>query len=137
MPLAKHFEFKEKGILTPGPILITLKYQMKELLLQPISKTSTPVISEGYLLLALGIAIPTISGWYLKRRTKRYLNRYITLINSISDRTTENRGESINRLNQIEREIENLFSIGKINETDYRVLDDKIAEVRGKGKQPV
>jgi hypothetical protein len=73
------------------------------------------------------LVTPAIITWLYKRRPKKYLKRYIKAIESAADTSSQNKGESIQRLSQIRREMTDQFTRGRITEEQYENLSGKIS----------
>ena len=56
------------------------------------------------------------------------------IINSIYDTAEQNKGESTGSLEQVRRQIASTYAEGKIGESDYKILNEKISEYEGKIK---
>jgi YVTN family beta-propeller protein len=89
---------------------------------------------ETYLLIGLAIvgSIPVFIGWYNKNRQKRFLNIYLSKIETIYDIFFQNdsysKQEYVMRLEQIRKEILHLFRRGKISDAHYTILDKKTTD---------
>jgi YVTN family beta-propeller protein len=87
--------------------------------------------SEQYLFMILG-SIGTASilaGVYYRRRERRYLKRYMNKMDAAYDNLNEsNRQECITQLENMRREITELFKKGTINDSHYNILDKKSFE---------
>ena len=100
-----------------------------------LSANFEPILPpETYLLIGLAIvgSIPIFIGWYNKNRQKRFLNIYLSKIETIYDiffqDTSFNREEYVTRLEQIKKEILRLFRNGKISDARYTILDKKTTD---------
>ena len=56
-------------------------------------------------------------------------------INTIYDRSSQDIGEGIKALEDERRDISTIYAKGKISESDYKILNEKISEYENKLKQ--
>lgn len=87
---------------------------------------------EQYLAIIIGpiSIISIIVGWLFRSRQRRYLNKYLTLIDVAYETLQENNNsrECLLRLQLIRKEVTHLFKKGKINDSYYNILQNKISE---------
>jgi len=87
---------------------------------------------EQYLAIIIGpiSIISIIVGWLFRSRQRRYLNKYMTLIDVASERLHENNDskEFLLRLQLIRKEVTHIFKKGKISDSYYNILQNKISE---------
>jgi YVTN family beta-propeller protein len=87
---------------------------------------------EQYLAIIIGplSIISIIVGWFFRNRQRRYLNKYMTLIDVAQEtlNTNNNSKEFSLRLQLFRMEITYLFKKGKINDSYYNILQNKISE---------
>jgi YVTN family beta-propeller protein len=98
---------------------------------------------EQYLAIILGpvSVVSIVVSWLFRNRQRRYLNRYVTTINSVYDTFLyENHGNDDNklqeyllRLNGVRKEITQLYIKGRISDAHYNVLDKIISDYMTKG----
>ena len=87
---------------------------------------------EQYLAIIIGpiSIVSIIVGWLFRSRQRRYLNKYMTLIDVAYETLQENNNnrECLLRLQLIKKEVTHLFKKGKINDSYYNILQSKISE---------
>jgi YVTN family beta-propeller protein len=87
---------------------------------------------EQYLAIVIGpISIVSIVvGWFFRNRQRRYLNKYMTLIDVAYETLCQNNNskEFLLRLQLIRMEVTHLFKKGKISDSYYNILQNKISE---------
>jgi YVTN family beta-propeller protein len=87
---------------------------------------------EQYLAIVIGpiSIISIIVGWFFRNRQRRYLNKYMTLIDVAYETLYKNNNskEFLLRLQLIRMEVTYLFKKGKINDSYYNILQNKISE---------
>jgi len=87
---------------------------------------------EQYLAIIIGpLSIISIAvGWFYRHRQRRYLNKYMTLIDMAYETQNKNNNskEFLLRLQLIRMEITYLFKKGKISDSYYNILQNKISE---------
>ncbi len=97
-----------------------------------ITANFIPTISlEQYMFMVLGGigAASILAGVYYRQRERRYLKRYMNRIDTAYETLNESdRAECIRRIENIRRDITELFKKGKINDSHYNILDKKIFE---------
>ncbi|HET7344266.1 MAG TPA: YncE family protein, partial [Nitrososphaeraceae archaeon] len=83
---------------------------------------------ETYFFIILGIvgSVPIFLGWLNRERQRHRLTRYLTRIETTHDRLFEgNKQDYVMQLQQISKEILDLFKKGKISDSYYNILDRK------------
>jgi YVTN family beta-propeller protein len=83
---------------------------------------------ETYFFIILGVvgSVPIFLGWLNRERQRRRLTRYLTRIETTHDRLFEgNKQDYVLQLQQISKEILDLFKRGKISDSYYNILDRK------------
>jgi YVTN family beta-propeller protein len=84
---------------------------------------------EQYLAIIIGplSIISIVIGWFFRHRQRRYLNKYMTLIDVAYETLNKNNNskEFSLRLQLIRMEITYLFKKGKINDSYYNILQSK------------
>jgi len=87
---------------------------------------------EEYLAIIIGplSIISIVVGWFFRNRQRRYLNKYMTLIDVAYETLNKNNNskEFSLRLQLIRMEVTHLFKQGKINDSYYNILQNKISE---------
>ncbi len=74
-------------------------------------------------------AASILAGVYYRQRERRYLKRYMNRIDTAYETLNESdRGECIRRIENIRKDITELFKKGKIYDSHYNILDKKIFE---------
>ena len=76
----------------------------------------------------LGTILPAFFGWFIARKRRSNLSRYLKTILAAYEASDKNKEESLQRLSKIRRNITGLYYKGKLSEDDYGMLDDKISE---------
>jgi hypothetical protein len=77
----------------------------------------------------LGIGIPAIGTWFFTTTRRNYLKRYLKTIEVTYDTFhLRNKDECLQRLEQKRKQIADVFEKGKISESYYEKLNDKISE---------
>ena len=80
----------------------------------------------------LGTILPAFFGWFIARKRRSNLSRYLKTILAAYEVSDKNKEESLQRLSKIRRNITGLYYKGKLSEEDYGMLDDKISEYHDK-----
>jgi YVTN family beta-propeller protein len=91
-----------------------------------------PAIStETYIGMVAAIVGSTsiFAGWYYKRRERSYLNKSMNRIDFTYDALKNDKVEGVKQLEEIRKEITNLFKKGKLTDSHYNILDKKISEL--------
>src|SRR5918996_1725533 len=92
-----------------------------------------PALSpEAYVLIIGGIvgASSVFVGWYYKFGQRRYINRYMTRIETTYDTLHETEEEQcIRQLRGIRKELLYLFKKGSLSDSHYNILDKKALDV--------
>jgi YVTN family beta-propeller protein len=91
-----------------------------------------PAIStETYIGMVAAIIGSTsiFAGWYYKRRERSYLNTSMNRIDFTYDALKNDRLEGVKQLEEIRKEITNLFKKGKLTDSHYNILDKRITEL--------
>jgi YVTN family beta-propeller protein len=103
--------------------------QYGDTLIANFDQTLSP---EQYLAIIIGpiSIISIIVGWLFRSRQRRYLNKYMTLIDVAYETLQErdNGRECLLRLQLIRKEVTHLFKKGKISDSYYNILQNKISE---------
>jgi YVTN family beta-propeller protein len=91
-----------------------------------------PAITPETYLFAIGGIIGATSvflGWYYKYGQRRYINRYLTRIESTYDTLHEkDKWQCILQLQSIRRELIYLFKKGSLSDSHYNILDKKTSD---------
>ena len=91
-----------------------------------------PAIStEAYIgMIAATVGSTSIfAGWYYKRRERSYLNQSMNRIDFTYDALKKDKVEGVKQLEELRKEITNLFKKGKITDSHYNILDKRISEL--------
>jgi hypothetical protein len=87
---------------------------------------------EQYLAIIIGpiSIISIIVGWLFRSRQRRYLNKYMTLIDVAYETLYQNNNnkEFLLRLQLIRKKVTHIFKKGKISDSYYNILQNKITE---------
>jgi len=88
-------------------------------------------IPQEYLLgfygIFLSLAIPGIARWINRRKEVRHLERFMTEINGAYDSKKNNKDDCKDGLEDIKRNVDKVFAKGRLNESNYKILNEKIA----------
>jgi YVTN family beta-propeller protein len=100
------------------------------------------ITPEVYIFVIGGIvgATSVFVGWYNKYGQRRYINRYLTRIESTYDTLHDkDKQQCILQLRRIRTELLYLFKKGSISDSHYNILDKKVSDyveiVRGEGEK--
>jgi hypothetical protein len=91
-----------------------------------------PAIStETYIGMVAAIVGSTsiFAGWYYKRRERSYLNKSMNRIDFTYDVLKKDKVEGVKQLEEIRKEVTNLFKKGKLTDSHYNILDKRISEL--------
>jgi YVTN family beta-propeller protein len=91
-----------------------------------------PAIStEAYIgMVAATVGSTSIfAGWYYKRRERSYLNQSMNRIDFTYDALKKDKIEGVKQLEELRKEITNLFKKGKLTDSHYNILDKRISEL--------
>jgi hypothetical protein len=91
-----------------------------------------PAIStEAYIGMIAAIVGSTsiFAGWYYKRRERSYLNQSMNRIDLTYDALKKDKVEGVKQLEEIRKEITNLFKKEKLTDSHYNILDKRISEL--------
>jgi hypothetical protein len=97
-----------------------------------------PVVPQAYMTTILGIAIPSVRAWLYKNRkqfsrktsggSSSYQDRYMKIIDTTYYASSlQNADERLKQLADIRTQIRDLYIQGTINDTDYKILSDRIS----------
>jgi YVTN family beta-propeller protein len=94
---------------------------------------------EQYLAIILGpvSVISIVVSWLFRNRQRKYLNKYVTAINSVYDAFLYKNGDNkrqeyLLHLDDVRKEITQLYIKGRISDAHYNVLDKIISEYMAK-----
>lgn len=91
-----------------------------------------PAIStEAYIgMIAATVGSTSIfAGWYYKRRERSYLNQSMNRIDFTYEALKKDKVEGVKQLEELRKEITNLFKKGKLTDSHYNILDKRISEL--------
>ena len=91
-----------------------------------------PAIStEAYIGMVAAIVGSTsiFAGWYFKRRERSYLNKSMNRIDFTYEALKKDKLEGVKQLEEIRKEVTNLFKKGKLTDSHYNILDKRISEL--------
>jgi YVTN family beta-propeller protein len=80
----------------------------------------------------IGWSIPSISGWIRSRRQSSNLRQYANTIDSLHKKLNQSNSEELQSLDKISSDITNTYAEGKMNETHYEILKNKISDLKTK-----
>jgi len=69
------------------------------------------------------------AGWYYKKRERSYLNKSMNRIDYTYHALKNDKAEGVKQLENIQKEITNLFKKGKITDSHYNILDKRITDL--------
>jgi YVTN family beta-propeller protein len=99
---------------------------------QPIQVSIPPEFWTPFYALIPGLFIPSIISWLNGRRQRKHLSQYRNKIDNIYDEfkksTPKNRDDLINSLDKTQIQVTQGLEKGKISESHYRMLKDRISE---------
>lgn len=72
--------------------------------------------------------IPAVLVWYFGKRRKRYLSKYIAMIDATYNKFYQNKNECLLRLRAISYDIMESLRKDKITESHFQILNDRILE---------
>jgi YVTN family beta-propeller protein len=85
-----------------------------------------------YLAIVLGpiSIISIIVGWLFRNRQRKYLNKYLTILDGVNEDLNQNKNnkEALLHLQLVKKEILHTFKKGRINDAYYIILDKKVDE---------
>jgi YVTN family beta-propeller protein len=89
------------------------------------------ISTETYIgMIAAIVGSTSISaGWYYRKRERSYLNKSMNRIDYTYDALKNNKPEGVKQLENIQKEITNLFKKGKISDSHYNILDKRITDL--------
>ena len=96
---------------------------------------------EQYLAIILGpvSVISIIISWFFRNRQRKYLNKYLITISNTYDTLYKNgdskHQEYLLRLDNVRKEVTQLYIKGRISDAHYNVLDKVISEYIGKANK--
>lgn len=82
----------------------------------------------GFYGIVLSLIIPGIARWFNRRRQMKYVNQYMTTILSGYDSNKQNKDECLRSLENIRRQVDLSFAKGRVDESNYKILNGKISE---------
>jgi hypothetical protein len=86
----------------------------------------------GFYTIVLTFLVPAIARWIYGKRQINYVSKYMTNITSTYDSLHQNKFECEKSLENIRRQVAETFSKGKLNESHYKILNEKIDEYKNK-----
>lgn len=69
------------------------------------------------------------AGWYYRKRERSYLNKSMNRIDFTYHALKNDKVEGVKQLEDIQKEIINLFKKGKITDSHYNILDKRITDL--------
>ena len=89
------------------------------------------ISSETYIgMVAAIVGSTSISaGWYYKKRERSYLNKSMNRIDYTYHALKNDKVEGVKQLENIQKEITNLFKKGKLTDSHYNILDKRITDL--------
>ena len=69
------------------------------------------------------------AGWYYKKRERSYLNKSMNRIDYTYHALKNDKVEGVKQLENIQKEITNLFKKGKLTDSHYNILDKRITDL--------
>jgi hypothetical protein len=69
-----------------------------------------------------------IFGWFFKTRRRRFIVGYMNKIDATYNQYSANRAECKKQLQKMKEEIVQLLKKGKLDETQFALLDNKLSE---------
>jgi hypothetical protein len=84
----------------------------------------------------IGWFVPSIAGWFNAKRQRSYLGRNMTAIDDVFRTSNQDKGDYLKRLEEIRKNIEQSFTKGKISESQYEILNNKISDHENKSSKP-
>ena len=96
-----------------------------------IANFKPSISTETYIGMVAAIVGSTsiFAGWYYRKRERSYLNKSMNRIDYTYDALKGNKVEGIKQLEDIQKEITNLFKKGKITDSHYNILDKRITDL--------
>jgi hypothetical protein len=76
----------------------------------------------------IGWFVPSIARWFNRNRQRGYLSRYMAAIDSVHDTSHQSKEEYLKRLDGIRKTVQESFTKGKISESQYEILNNKITD---------
>jgi YVTN family beta-propeller protein len=74
-------------------------------------------------------SIPSIVGWLKSNRQRKHLQKYLTKIDiKYATSNNQNKDNIVKSMNSIMKEIENMYAEGKLKDSQYGFLKDKISD---------
>jgi YVTN family beta-propeller protein len=80
----------------------------------------------------LSFIIPAMVAWINTLRQRRHLRKFMMNIERVRESDSHNRTEYLKNLATLKQDLQEIFTKGKINDTQYRILNDKISEYENK-----
>jgi hypothetical protein len=83
----------------------------------------------------LGASIPIITvivGWSIRKKHRKYLNRYMKTVNTTYRTYYNDKQECLRHLHEIKNDIMSVYVRGQLNESDYNMLKDTISDCEGR-----
>ena len=89
------------------------------------------ISTETYIGMVAAIVGSTsiFAGWYYRKRERSYLNKSMNRIDYTYHALKDNKVEGVKQLEDIQKEITNLFKKGKITDSHYNILDKRITDL--------
>ena len=89
------------------------------------------ISTEAYIGMVAAIVGSTsiFAGWYYRKRERSYLNKSMNRIDYTYDVLKNDKAEGVKQLENIQKEITNLFKKGKITDSHYNILDKRITDL--------
>ncbi len=89
------------------------------------------ISTEAYIGMVAAIVGSTsiFAGWYYRKRERSYLNKSMNRIDFTYHALKSDKVEGVKQLEDIQKEITNLFKKGKITDSHYNILDKRITDL--------
>lgn len=84
----------------------------------------------------IGWFVPGIASWINSKRQGKYLDEYMTYIFEAYDKLRDNKDKYLQRLETIKRQVAEKFAKGKLSESQYEILNDKISDYENEATNP-
>ena len=96
-----------------------------------VANFKSAISTEAYIgMIAATVGSTSIfAGWYYKRRERSYLNQSMNRIDFTYDALKKDKVEGVKQLEELRKEITNLFKKGKLTDSHYNILDKRISEL--------
>jgi hypothetical protein len=120
-----------ENVTTQSTLIITIGNYPN---VNPISVQIPQEYLIGFYGIILSLILPAAGRWVNTQRQRKYITKYMLEIDLESNKLYKNKVEGLENLKHIQHRVSMAFATGKINDSNYKILNDRIRECEDKLK---